>query len=392
MTVRTALLMNFVAPYRRPLLEQLQARVGELRIFVSTKMEANRPWQPEWGALDVVVQRTLTVAAKLVRPSGIRQQLYLHFSFDTWPLLFRYDPDLVISGELGMRSLQAAIFGVLHRKSRLVIWATLSEHTEKDWGFVRRALRRFILRRADAAIVNGQSGARYIATLNSHLPVIVMRQPASVALFSRCPLDRSPQEARRLIYSGRLIRLKGVQEAQAEIAQWARLHPECVVEMIWAGDGELRQALQQAAVPANFRQTFHGHVDYETLAGLYGQSGALILPTMFDEWALVVNEALASGIPVLGSIYSQAVEELVEDGVNGWLFDPLRAGTLAVALDRFFAASLDDLAPMRAAARQTGISVTPERAIDHLVTEIQALPLPAARRRRDAQRRAELAS
>ena len=390
MTIRTALLMNFVAPYRRPLLEQLQARVGELRIFVSTTMEANRPWPPEWGALDVVVQQTLTIPAKLDRPSGIRQQLYLHFSIDTWPLLIRYDPELVISGELGMRSLQAAIFRVLRRKSRLVIWATLSEHTEKDWGSVRRALRRFILRRADAVVVNGQSGARYIATLNRNLPVIVMRQPAVVSLFSRCPSERSPQQARQLIYSGRLIQLKGVQEAQAEIAQWARAHPERLVEMIWVGDGDLRQALEQAPVPENFRQTFYGHVDQDVLAGHYGRSGALILPTMFDEWALVVNEALASSIPVLGSIYSQAVEELVEEGVNGWQFDPLRAGTLRAALDRFFAASLGELATMRAAARRTGLSVTPASAVEHLMAGVEALPM-SARRRRFAQQRAKLA-
>jgi hypothetical protein len=41
-----------------------------------------------------------------------------------------------------------------------------------------------------------------------------------------------------------------------------------------------------------------------------------------DECGLVVNEAMIAGLPVLGSRFSQAVEELVVDGVNGWIFTP----------------------------------------------------------------------
>ena len=52
--------------------------------------------------------------------------------------------------------------------------------------------------------------------------------------------------------------------------------------------------------------------------------GVLVFPTLADEWGLVVNEALAAGVPVLGSLYSQAVEELVRDGENGWTFRPDR--------------------------------------------------------------------
>ena len=376
-TMRTAVLLNFIAPYRRPFLEQLQAQLGDLRILLSTPMEANREWKPDWGALDVIVQKTLTIATKLVRSSGIRQQVYLHLSLDTLPLLFRFNPELLISGEFGMRSLQAAVYRTLFRRCRLIIWATLSEHTEKDWGIVRRTLRRFILGCSDAVLVNGQSGARYIATLNSGIPVITMWQPASIVQFARSPINRDPASARRLIYSGRLIRLKGVLEAQAMIARWADCHPETTVEMIWAGDGDMRGALERTVVPANFQQVFCGNVDYDELARLYATSGALILPTMLDEWGLVVNEALASGIPVLGSVYSQAVEELVTDGSNGWLFDPLHPASLTRALDLLFTVSPDTLAEMRGCARRVGLAITPERAAEQLVIAVHALPQPA---------------
>jgi glycosyltransferase involved in cell wall biosynthesis len=119
-------------------------------------------------------------------------------------------------------------------------------------------------------------------------------------------------------------------------------------------------------------QTFTGHVGYPELAQLYSESGALLLPTLFDEWGLVVNEAMASGIPVLGSIYSQAVEELVEDGSTGWRFDPLQPGSFAAALDRFFGASLPELSEFRTRARARGMSITFETAASCLVRAIEA--------------------
>lgn len=369
---RTALLMNFIAPYHVKLLQRFAARVGELRIFVSTRMEPNRHWTPDWSGLDVVLQKTLTMPWKFRRRSGTSQQTYLHFPFDTVPHLRRHKPDVVISGELGLRSLQAALYRATHRHCRLVIWATLSEHTEKEWGQARRLLRHTILARADAVVVNGRSGESYIRRFNADVPIVIMNQPADVSLFSRCPIGRVPQQAYRLMYSGRLIESKGVAAAQADIAAWAAAHPDRLVEITWAGEGEMRTTLERASTPANMRQTFTGHLGYDELARLYGESGALILPTLFDEWGLVVNEALASGIPVLGSIYSQAVEELVEDGSTGWHFDPLQPGSLTTALDRFFGASPTQLAEIRVQARARGLSVTFDTAAARLVEATEA--------------------
>jgi glycosyltransferase involved in cell wall biosynthesis len=371
MRQRTALLMNFIAPYRIQLQQRLAARVGELRIFVSTPMEPNRQWTPDWTGLDVVLQKTVTVPWK-IRRSGTSQQTYVHFPFDTIPRLRRYDPATVISGELGPRSFQAALHRAVRRRSRLVIWATLSEHTEREWGLLRRLLRHVILARADAVVVNGRSGERYIRRFNPDVPIVVMHQPADASLFSQCTVERSAAQAHRLIYSGRLIGSKGVAAAQADIAAWAAAHPDRRVEITWVGDGELRAELERAPTPNNLRQTFAGHVGYGELARLYGESGCLILPTLFDEWGLVVNEALASGIPVLGSIYSQAVEELVEDGATGWHFDPLQPGSLTAALDRFLGASPAELAEIRARARARGLSVTFDTAAERLVEAIAA--------------------
>jgi glycosyltransferase involved in cell wall biosynthesis len=378
MSLRIALLMNFVAPYRVPLFQAVRRRFEDFTIFISTPMEPDRPWQPDWSGLDVVLQKTLTLELTLRhRTSGGRaafgQRLFLHVPFDTLPRLWRHAPDVVISGEFGLRSLQAALYRRLRPKSRLLIWATLSEHTEKAWGPVRRTMRRLILRSADGVIVNGASGARYISSLGVFTPIFTMNQPVDVAPFAALPLERSGDAARRIIFSGRLIVQKGVLEFQRAAASWALRHREQRLEIVWLGDGPLRAELEAAEMPDNLVQTFAGAVPYDGIADAYRGCGALVLPSYFDEWGLVVNEAMAGGLVVLGSIYSQAVEEMVIDGRTGWRLDPAREETITAALDRLFEISDTELVAMRWRARQRALMITPDAAAERMRTAILAV-------------------
>ena len=86
----------------------------------------------------------------------------------------------------------------------------------------------------------------------------------------------------------------------------------------------------------------------------------MVFPTLADTWGLVVNEAMAMGLPVLGSIKSQAVMELIEDGVSGWWFDPMSPRDMDRAVDRALQASRETLSRMAERARDRARQVTPE--------------------------------
>src|SRR5579863_10311047 len=105
--LKIALLTNFVAPYRLPVFQELAGRVASFRVLVSTLMEANRHWAIDFGRLDVVVQRNLTLRRTWRHPSGFAETMYTHFPWDTLWQLLRCRPDLVVSGEFGFRTLNA---------------------------------------------------------------------------------------------------------------------------------------------------------------------------------------------------------------------------------------------------------------------------------------------
>lgn len=361
--MRVALLINFVAPYRVPLLERLRDLVGDLRVMVSTPMESDRAWIPDWGSLDVVVQRNVTLRTSVADPGGFRRNLQVHVPYDTLPRLLRYRPDAVISVELGPRTLQALAYKMLRPGTLLLVWCKLSEHSERGWGRVRHLVRSRIFRWADGVLVNGESGARYVARFG--VPdgrTIRINQPVDVGRFAEARRTRPPGAALRLLHVGTLTERKGVVPFAERLIRWARGNPSRTLEMCWLGDGGQRGELEGLAWPDNLRPAFLGNKPYGEVPGIYAECDILVFPTLLDEWGLVVNEAMAVGLPVLGSVYSQAVEELFVEGQTGWVFDPLDDASAAAALDRALAATPEALAAMRVQARRRIAGLTPDTA------------------------------
>jgi glycosyltransferase involved in cell wall biosynthesis len=377
-SMRVVLLQNFVAPYRVPLYEGLQDRLSEFKVFASTPMEDDREWVPDWGTIDVEIQRSFSIRYRVRENLGFRRTLQVHFPYDTLARLFRFRPDAVITVELGVRSLQVAIYKLLRPSVRLLIWCKLSEHTERSWGAARLLVRRFILSKADGVMVNGESGARYIARLG--VPderIFRVNQPVDVDAFTRTGRSRPVSARTRLLCSGSLIERKGVLPFLGRVDVWARANPTENLEIWWLGDGKERAALEAFATAPNLSQRFIGSVPYASLPQWYSQADILAFPTLSDEWGLVVNEAMAAGLPVLGSIYAQAVTELVSDGETGWIFDPTSDQSVQMALDRVRDTSPEDLARMRDACRRRIASVTPDAAAEKIFNALRGVAGPA---------------
>jgi glycosyltransferase involved in cell wall biosynthesis len=352
---------NFVPPYYLAVLERLAEQVGDLSVLVSTLMEPNRPWEVFTGRLKVLKQKALMFRHRRKHKMGFSDEVYFHIPYDTLPTLWRLRPDVVVSAQLGIRSLQAVVYRQLFPTCRLILWTYLSEHTEAGVGRAKTALRRLLLKFADAVLVNGASGARYLRCLGLPMEKLA-RLPYTIdmAPFFSLSTARGHAESRRLIYFGQLVERKGLLPFLNALSQWLYNHPAERCEMWIVGDGPLRRDIESAQWPAALSLKCFGNVPYDALGPLYGQAGVLVFPTLSDEWGVVVNEALAAGLPVLGSRYSQAVEELIADGINGWTFRTDHPEEISNALDRMMSASPGKLDEMRSAGRQTITSITPE--------------------------------
>lgn len=104
---------------------------------------------------------------------------------------------------------------------------------------------------------------------------------------------------------------------------------------------------------------FAGSHRSDELGLYYGLASCLILPSVSETWGLVVNEAMAAGLPVIVSHRCGCVAELVRPGFNGYVVDPLDVDGMARTMG-VMSSTLVDCASMGEASRQIVALYTPE--------------------------------
>jgi glycosyltransferase involved in cell wall biosynthesis len=107
---------------------------------------------------------------------------------------------------------------------------------------------------------------------------------------------------------------------------------------VLAGSGELDAELREAAA-AHPELTVHfpGFFNQSALPRLFATCDAFALPSENEPWGLIVNEAMCASLPIIASREIGSVRDLVEDGVNGAVFDAKDVVGLADAIARVHA-------------------------------------------------------
>jgi len=373
---RVVLLTHYIPLYQVRVLQEIAKRVRDFHVLLSTPLEPNRNFEPDWGGLDVRVQKNVTLRRRWRdRGTGFQDSLYVHLPYDTLSQLRRLRPDVVMSLELGARSMAAAAYRVAHPRSRLVLCTYMSEHTERSRGWARRVIRKPLLHRADAVTYNGPSCYRYLRQHGVAEPrLFPLPYAADDRTVYRGPVARDESAVRgRLITVGQLSERKGVLPLVQQLVRYAGLRPQHAINLTVAGEGPLRDAVATIALPDNLHVELTGNLTPGVLAQHFAQQGAAVLPTLADEWLLVANEALQAGLPLIGSEYAQAVTSLVQPGVNGWRYNPLQPESLHGVLDQYFSKSDSEIAAMRTAARDRVRERTPAWAASGAIDAIRTV-------------------
>lgn len=103
--------------------------------------------------------------------------------------------------------------------------------------------------------------------------------------------------------------------------------------VIFLGNGELRDEMEAFAKARNLRVHFAGFVNQTDLPKHYAMADVFVLPSLDDPRATVVNEAMASGLPIVITDRCGPIGDIVQHGDNGFVFAPGDVPTLARDLD-----------------------------------------------------------
>jgi len=132
-------------------------------------------------------------------------------------------------------------------------------------------------------------------------------------------------------------------------------------ELVLLGDGPLRETLNTQLSTLNLHSHVHlpGFKQYDELPVYYALANAFVHPSTTEQWGLVVNEAIASGLPVIVSERCGCVPELVNG--NGFIFDPTDEQELALLLLKMAKLSHEERQKLADVSYTIAANFSPER-------------------------------
>lgn len=251
-------------------------------------------------------------------------------------------PDVLVVNGLGHRESRISLRWCRRNGCRIVMLEDgVRENRKRTWW--KEAYKRWLLRGVRAGFAAGTPQARYLAYKG--VPKEGVFHPGS------CVVDNDywAEQARRVREEAETVRAR---------LDLPRRYFLCIARFLWwknipflvrayaryralAGDGARALVLcgsgpEEDTILETIRETgaadvhLAGWRQADELPAYYALADCFILPSSeFECWGLVVNEAMASGLPVLVSRMVGAAEDLVHDGRNGYTFDPTDEERLA---------------------------------------------------------------
>jgi len=234
----------------------------------------------------------------------------------------------------------------------------MSETREADGDRVwwKEFLKKKTVSQFDAALVGAKSHAAYLANFGLtkvHFGLNVVDHSSFVSVGEKAvpPV---------LLACSRFIPRKNL---DALITGYLRSEIEKTWSLCLLGDGEEREGLEKIAgdvkscapwedsggQPAIY---FPGVREAGEVPRFYAKASAFIHPALQEPWGLVINEAMAAGLPILSSRNVGAAEELVDHGINGWTFNPESVPEMAIYLEKLRRSTAAERAEMGLASQR----------------------------------------
>jgi glycosyltransferase involved in cell wall biosynthesis len=198
-----------------------------------------------------------------------------------------------------------------------------------------------IFSQANAAVVSSSGGVEYLRSLGFPGERIVLapsavdndwwtREAARVDRSTMRAAWRIPEEGSVILFCAKLQPWKGPIDLIEAFAQAAVPNSY----LAFAGDGPERANLERRAAKLGLtdRMRFLGFLNQSELPSAYRAADLFVLPSLFEPFGLVVNEAMLCGLPVVASDRVGAKFDLIRPGETGYVFPAGDIGALAAIL------------------------------------------------------------
>lgn len=265
--------------------------------------------------------------------------------FGLWKHIRKVKPDVLITEGFFQWTPLVQLYGLMYHIP-VFIGYERTLYTERNNSKLKTWIRKIQDKFIKGYLVNGSETKKYLESIGVASDKIFIGGMSADSEGLRKAIAAFPEEEKKafrarfvksneglvFLYSGRVESLKGAPHLLEAWKEHIKKYPNDSIILIGMGDAynDLKQKF------GDYNSVFlEGRIEYDQVYKYYSIADVFILPTLQDNWSLVVPEAMSCGLPVATSIYNGCYSELIKEGENGCVFDPLKKDSLLKALDYF---------------------------------------------------------
>lgn len=277
-------------------------------------------------------------------------KLFIRYQPELYKKLKQLNPDIVIAETFGGWSIITITYALIHHK-KIMMFYERTAYVERNAPWWRSLYRKLIGKTVQYFLINGNETRQYLDQLGfKHIPstqglmvsdtkglasdVSKFSQNERAILKNNLTLDKGLT----YLFVGQIVERKGVKEMCSIWQEHLKYHPNDNLIIIGVG-ALLNHYKEEYKKTQNMK--FIGRVEYDNIYKYYAIADVFLMPSLEDNWCLVVPEAMACGLPIACSIYNGGHSELVQEGRNGINFDPLNKNSFINALNYFHSVDLE---------------------------------------------------
>lgn len=338
--LKVLLLHNIISPYRQPLFEEISKQV-DLQVYFGRATDKTRKWSTNL--------KNYTFKYKIL-PSFILGPFFINYTI-LFDLLFHpYDVYIFAEDhEITFSVLAGLIIAKIYRKP-CIIWTGITSKEinlypdlSNSGSFLSKLLyktlqvltdicHRLIYHFGDVFISYSSKTSQFLHSYNipdnkiyegtQVMPEQLLIKPK---LFKK---ESKFRDKKVVLYLGYIKKVKGIQYL---VNAFKELKIKNTVLLI-VGDGPMKKYLKQISNSHN-NIYFIDNAEGIEKANYFSCADIFVLPTLFDVWGLVINEALYYGVPII-TTSAACASELIRNGKEGFVVKPANAEEIKISLDK----------------------------------------------------------
>ena len=321
------LVTNIPTPYRLPLFNRLSVRLNDkgfrLKVVFCEHGYARRRF--ELRDESFAFGHEYLDGGTISDSSDVEKTIFLYRGL--WKVLRREHPSRIIVAGFSPATIKTFFWSLL-KGTAFYIWSGTISRGNRNASLHRKILRKALISRAAGFIAYGSLAKKYLEDLGADpVRITVANNAVDTDFFSnRTDEIREMQAGKEpklfnFIYIGYLVPRKKVDKVIKAAEMLSKRRTDFIVTIV--GDGESRAALEGACAKAGLCGIvrFEGYHQKEDLPAFLANADAFLFQTGYDIWGLVLNEAMAAGLPVIASVNAGATCDLIIDGETGFSAD-----------------------------------------------------------------------